>query len=86
MINIKKITFFNRYPSVFLILLIGLLFRSLLAFWLLPGYDEGYYYLYTKHLDWSFFDHPIFVALTTGFGVWLTGITSPFTLLSLIHI
>ena len=80
MINIKKITFFNRYPSVFLILLIGLLFRSLLAFWLLPGYDEGYYYLYTKHLDWSFFDHPIFVALTTGFGVWLTGITSPFTL------
>ncbi|MGK7882565.1 MAG: ArnT family glycosyltransferase [Crocosphaera sp.] len=76
----KNFTLFNRSPSVFLILLIGLLFRSLISFWLLPGYDEGYYYLYTKHLDWSFFDHPIFVALTTGFGVWLTGVTSPFTL------
>ncbi len=71
---------FNRSISVFLILLIGLLFRSFIAFWLLPGYDEGYYYLYTKHLDWSYFDHPVFVALTTGFGVWLTGVTSPFTL------
>ncbi|ACB52607.1 conserved hypothetical protein [Crocosphaera subtropica ATCC 51142] len=66
--------------SIAWILLIGLLFRSFVAFWLLPGYDEGYYYLYTKHLDWSYFDHPIMVALTTGLGIWLTGITSPFTL------
>ncbi|MGB5771354.1 MAG: glycosyltransferase family 39 protein, partial [Crocosphaera sp.] len=65
---------------MFVILLAGLLFRSIIAFWLLPGYDEGYYYLYTQHLDWSYFDHPVFVALTTGFGIWLTGIVSPFTL------
>ena len=76
----KKITLLNPSSSVFLILLIGLLFRSFIAFWLLPGYDEGYYYLYTKHLDWSYFDHPVLVALTTGFGIWVTGITSPFTL------
>ena len=67
-------------PLVFSILLLGLLFRSIIAFWLLPGYDEGYYYLYTQHLDWSYFDHPLFVSLTTGFGIWLTGIASPFTL------
>ncbi len=76
----KRINFFDSSWSIVSILLIGFLFRSFIAFWLLPGYDEGYYYLYTKHLDWSFFDHPLFVALTTGFGIWLTGITSPFTL------
>ncbi|WP_309739777.1 glycosyltransferase family 39 protein, partial [Chamaesiphon sp. OTE_20_metabat_361] len=31
------------------------------------------YYLYTLHPDWSYFDHPPLVALTTGFGIWLTG-------------
>ncbi|MGK7940697.1 MAG: ArnT family glycosyltransferase [Crocosphaera sp.] len=73
--------FLKSIPKrVLLILLFGLLFRSIVAFWLLPGYDEGYYYVYTKHLDWSYFDHPIFVSLTTGLGIWLTGITSPFTL------
>ncbi|MEA5536987.1 ArnT family glycosyltransferase [Crocosphaera sp. XPORK-15E] len=72
--------FLKLPPSVIWILLFGLIFRSIIAFWLLPGYDEGYYYLYTQHLDWSYFDHPVFVALTTGFGIWLTGITSPFTL------
>ncbi|MGK7957934.1 MAG: ArnT family glycosyltransferase [Crocosphaera sp.] len=76
----KKNTFLSHNLSVPFILFIGLLYRSFIAFWLLPGYDEGYYYLYTKHLDWSYFDHPIFVALSTGFGIWLTGVTSPFTL------
>lgn len=66
--------------SVFQILLLSLIFRTIIAFWLLPGYDEGYYYLYTQHLDWSYFDHPVLVALTTGFGIWITGIVSPFTL------
>jgi len=44
----------------------GLLFRCVIAFWLYP-FDEAYYYLYL-HLDWSYFDHPVLVALTTGFG------------------
>lgn len=66
--------------SVIWLLLTGLILRLIIAFWLFPGYDEGYYYLYTRHLDWSYFDHPLLVALTTNFGVWITGITSLFTL------
>jgi hypothetical protein len=58
----------------------GLLIRLPIAFWLFPGYDEAYYYLYSQHLDWSYFDHPLLVALTTGIGPWLTGVTSQFTL------
>lgn len=58
----------------------GLLFRSFLAFWLYPTFDEAYYYLYSLHLDWSYFDHPFMVALTTGFGPVLTGVVSQFTI------
>lgn len=58
----------------------GLLLRCAIAVWLSPGFDEGYYYLYTLHPDWSYFDHPLLVALTTGFGPWLTGNVSPFTI------
>ncbi|NEP34790.1 MAG: 4-amino-4-deoxy-L-arabinose transferase, partial [Moorea sp. SIO3B2] len=54
-------------------LLGGLLFRCIIAFWLYPGIDEAYYYVYSLHLDWSYFDHPVLVALTTGFGTWITG-------------
>lgn len=58
----------------------GLLLRSLIAVWLPVGFDEAYYYLYTQHLDWSYFDHPLMVALSTGFGPWLTGTVSPSTI------
>lgn len=61
-------------------LLGGLLYRSVIAWALPPGFDEAYYYLYTRHLDWSYFDHPLMVALTSGFGPWLTGMVSPLTL------
>ncbi len=66
--------------SVLLLLVGGLLLRGAIAFYLYPSYDEAYYYLYTLHLDWSYFDHPLFVALTTGFGTWLTGDVSQFTI------
>ncbi|HEY9879122.1 MAG TPA: glycosyltransferase family 39 protein [Leptolyngbyaceae cyanobacterium] len=62
------------------LLLGGLLVRTLVAFFLFPGFDEAYYYLYSRYLHWSYFDHPPLVALTTGVGWWLTGIISPFTL------
>ncbi|XGV98805.1 MAG: ArnT family glycosyltransferase [Leptolyngbya sp. BL-A-14] len=68
----------NR-PLLYL-LVFGLLVRGTIAYWLPPGFDEGYYYLYTLHPDWSYFDHPLLVALTTGFGVWLTGNVSSFTI------
>ncbi|MBR8827986.1 MAG: glycosyltransferase family 39 protein [Gomphosphaeria aponina SAG 52.96 = DSM 107014] len=67
-------------PIELLILLGGLLWRGIIAFWLFPGYDEAYYYLYSQHLDWSYFDHPVLVALTTGFGPRITGVVSQFTI------
>lgn len=70
----------SQYRAVISLLLGGLLLRSAIAFWLPPGFDEAYYYLYTRHLDWSYFDHPLLVALTTGFGIWLTGEVSQFTI------
>ncbi|WP_081972655.1 ArnT family glycosyltransferase [Leptolyngbya sp. KIOST-1] len=58
----------------------GLVYRTVVAVWMLPGFDEAYYYLYGRYLNWSYFDHPPIVAWTTGVGWWLTGVISPFTL------
>ncbi len=58
----------------------GLIWRGFIACWLYPGFDEAYYFLYSQHLDWSYFDHPVLVAITTGVGPWLTGIVSQFTI------
>jgi 4-amino-4-deoxy-L-arabinose transferase-like glycosyltransferase len=66
--------------SVLFLLIGGLLFRGIIAFWLYPGFDETYYYLYSLHLDWSYFDHPALVGLITGLGPWLTGEVSQFTI------
>ncbi len=66
--------------KVYLVLIIGLIIRTIIAIYLYPGYDEAYYYLYTKYLDWSYFDHPPLVALTTGLGIWLTGAVNQFTI------
>jgi Dolichyl-phosphate-mannose-protein mannosyltransferase len=61
------------------ILLAGLVVRTIVAIWLPIGFDESYYYIYTQHPNWSYFDHPPLVFLTTGIGVWLTGAVNPFT-------
>lgn len=58
----------------------GLVFRVLVAALLPVGFDEAYYYLYSRHLSWSYFDHPAMVALTTGIGWWATDFIAPFTL------
>ncbi|HEY9888224.1 MAG TPA: glycosyltransferase family 39 protein [Candidatus Obscuribacterales bacterium] len=58
----------------------GLAARLLVALLLPVGFDEAYYYLYSRHLAWSYFDHPLMVALTTGLGWWPTGIIAPVTL------
>ncbi|MBE9223359.1 glycosyltransferase family 39 protein [Cyanobacterium stanieri LEGE 03274] len=70
----------NIQTQVYIILIIGLIIRAVIAFFLNPGYDEAYYYLYTKNLDWSYFDHPPLVAITTGIGIWITGIVNQFTI------
>ncbi|NCR47302.1 MAG: 4-amino-4-deoxy-L-arabinose transferase, partial [Microcystis aeruginosa SX13-01] len=58
----------------------GLLFRIIIALGLYPGYDEAYYYVYSHNLDWSYFDHPPIVAISTGFGTWITGLVNQFTI------
>ena len=68
------------HRTAIIILLVGFLVRLFISIWLNPGFDEAYYYLYTLHPDWSYFDHPPLVAFTTGIGVWLTGQVSQFTI------
>lgn len=58
----------------------GLGFRAIVAWWLPAGFDEVYYYLYSRHLNWSYFDHPPVVAVTTGLGWWLTDTIAPITI------
>jgi 4-amino-4-deoxy-L-arabinose transferase-like glycosyltransferase len=62
------------------ILLAGLTIRLIIAIFLPIGFDEAYYYVYTLHPSWSYFDHPFLVFFTAGFGTWLTGAVNPFTL------
>jgi 4-amino-4-deoxy-L-arabinose transferase-like glycosyltransferase len=63
----------SSQAGVLWILGLGLLLRTAIAFWLPPGFDEAYYYLYTQHPALSFFDHPPLVAITTAVGIWLSG-------------
>ncbi|MEM9487222.1 MAG: glycosyltransferase family 39 protein [Cyanobacteria bacterium P01_F01_bin.116] len=71
----------GQWPQWLLALCVGSWLLRLLIAWLLPpGFDEAYYFLYTQHWDWSYFDHPVMVALTTALGPWLTGYISPLTL------
>ncbi|MBD2080107.1 glycosyltransferase family 39 protein [Leptolyngbya sp. FACHB-17] len=62
------------------ILIVGFLFRSFIAFWLPPGFDEAYYYIYTQNPALSYFDHPPLVSLVSAIGIWLTGEVSQFTI------
>ncbi len=68
------------HRTAFIILLVGFLVRLLISICLNPGVDEAYYYLATLHPDWSYFDHPPLVTVTTGIGVWLTGQVTQFTI------
>ncbi len=70
----------KSHQSAILLLLGGLIVRSAIAFFLHPGFDEAYYYLYTLNPSWSYFDHPPLVALSTAFGIQLTGLVNQFTL------
>lgn len=51
-----------KTKTVQLILLLFLL-KYFIAFWLELGNDEAYYWLYSQHLQWNYFDHPPMVAL-----------------------
>src|SRR5688572_16433930 len=38
-----------------------------------PGNDEAYYFLFTAHPDWSYFDQPPMVAVVEAAGLVLSG-------------
>lgn len=54
-----------------LLILVSVLFRVILSFRLQLHPDEAYYWLWSKNLDWSYFDHPpmiaYFIKMTTLF-------------------
>ena len=76
----KKITWPTIPNAVWWFLWGGLAFRTGAAWRLPTGFDEVYYYIYSRHLNWSYFDHPPVVAITTGVGWWLTDIVVPLTI------
>ncbi|MEO1300378.1 MAG: glycosyltransferase family 39 protein, partial [Cyanobacteria bacterium J06636_16] len=78
--NRPKISWPPIPPTVWLWIGGGLLFRTGVAGLLPVGFDEVYYYMYSRQLSWSYFDHPPMVALTTGLGWWLTGVIMPLTI------
>src|SRR3989344_2512915 len=48
-------------------LLLVFLFQILMATGFELAHDEAYYWLYSKHLDWGYFDHPPFVGVVIRF-------------------
>lgn len=44
-------------------LLLVFIFQILMALGFELAHDEAYYWLYSKHLDWGYFDHPPFVGV-----------------------
>lgn len=43
---------------IYLLLVLSILIRALLAGWIELGIDEAYYWTYAAYPDWSHFDHP----------------------------
>ena len=64
--NIKLKNFFSKPFTIFLIAW-GIL--NFLQAWLTPlSNDEAYYWMYSKYLDWGYFDHPPMIALMIRVG------------------
>jgi Dolichyl-phosphate-mannose-protein mannosyltransferase len=59
----------DRYKNMFLLtwLVLGLLQACFSELW----DDEAYYWVYSRHLDWGYFDHPPMIALLIkiGYGI-----------------
>lgn len=53
----------NYGKAVLLLILFFTLLRLVLAGVIALGNDEAYYWLYTRYLQWNYFDHPPLVAL-----------------------
>jgi 4-amino-4-deoxy-L-arabinose transferase-like glycosyltransferase len=63
------------------IILVSAALRLVWAASLGAGNDEAYYYLFTRHRDWSYFDHPPMLEVVESLGLTLAGgYTTPLTL------
>jgi len=62
----------SRYALLLLIVISSLL-RLAWASAVGLGNDEAYHYLFTRHPDWSYFDHPPLLALIERAGIALSG-------------
>ena len=62
----------RKIPWIVTVLVLFYLIRLVAIAWLQLAPDEAYYWQWSKHLDWSYFDHPPMVAyvmaLFTGLG------------------
>ena len=69
----------NR-KNIIILFCIVLVIRIIIAFILWPGADEAYYYVYSIHPDWSYFDHPPMVAWIGGMLPGIAGWISPLSI------
>src|SRR6478735_4081876 len=60
----------NKKGLFFLLLASWLLLNLLQAIYTEVNSDEAYYFLYGKHLDWGYYDHPPMVALMAHISSW----------------
>lgn len=58
-----------------LLLLVGIV-NMLQSIYTEIGNDEAYYFLYSEHLDWGYYDHPPMVGLLIAIGTQLFGVTT----------
>lgn len=63
--------------ATWVVILAPALLRLAWAATLGPDTNEAYYYLYTRHPAWSYFDHPPMVAVVAELGLTLAGWISP---------
>jgi 4-amino-4-deoxy-L-arabinose transferase-like glycosyltransferase len=74
-------TFLVKIPKrLILIIILFLMIRLAIAASVGAGYDEAYYFSYSTHPDWSYFDHPPFVGFLAGFFPFVTGIVNSVTI------
>ncbi len=74
----RLIRFFPR--GLLLLTFISLCVRICASLVVQPGFDEAYYFVYSRYPALSYFDHPPVVGLCAGLGPWLLGAVTSFTL------
>ncbi len=71
---IKPISEYNNAQKSILAVIFFSITRIILSPFLALGNDESYYWTYSQHLQWNYFDHPPMVAVLikiTTLGLWL---------------